>query len=271
MDVYLVNPACRPFVISGGVEMTIYLAGEHPVKNGSIAEPRGGLNILESFYYVRNNRYFPKLYPYFDNFMLDSGAFTFVFGAGGKTVNWDKYAEDYAEFINRYGIKLYFELDIDKLAGIEKVEKLRDRLESLTGVKPIPVWHENRSKEYYTQMCRNYPYVAIVGVAALKGEEKKRKERLFPWFIKTAHENCAKIHGLGYTSIENLKLYHFDSVDSKAWLHGNIGGWLYRFNPTNGLMEKWEKSKGGRMKSQQAAIHNFNEWVKFCDYAKYRL
>lgn len=203
--------------------MTIYLAGEHPVKNGSQAIPRGGLNILESFYYVRNNRYFPKLYPYFENFMLDSGAFTFMQDSK-ITLDWMKYTEDYADFINKYDVQLFFELDIDKIVGLEKVEILRNRLEQLTGKKPIPVWHETRNKAYWLDMCKNYPYVAIGGLALSKGNKKKKLESYLPYFIETAHKNNAKIHGLGYTSIEKLKQLHFDSVDSKAWLHGNIEG-----------------------------------------------
>ena len=166
---------------------------------------------------------------------------------------------------------MFFELDIDKIIGVDKVERLRDKLQSLTGRKPIPVWHETRSKTYWLDMCKEYPYVAIGGVADNKGLIKKKKEILFPWFIKTAHEAGAKIHGLGYTSIPQLKIYHFDSVDSKAWLHGNIGGWLYKFNPDTGIMEKYQKTKQGRMKSRMGAVHNFNEWVKFCQYAKERL
>lgn len=265
MNIYLVNPSTRPFVIQGGDDNI-------PCRRTSSEEwltshTEGGLNILESFYYVRTNKYFPKLYPYFDNFMLDSGAFTFMQGKG-TGIDWMKYTEDYAEFINRYDIKLFFELDIDKIIGLRNVEVLRERLEQLTGKKPIPVWHETRNKEYWTNMCREYPYVAVGGLALSKGNKKKELENYLPYFIDSAHRNGAKIHGLGYTSIGNLKYLHFDSVDSKAWLHGNIGGWLYKFNATTGTMDKWMQNNKGRMKSREGAIHNFNEWIKFSNYAK---
>lgn len=228
------------------------------------------INILESYYYLRKNEYFMEVAKKFGSFMLDSGAFTFMMGSHNGGIDWNKYTEDYADFINRYDIKLFFELDIDKIVGLDKVEKLRERLESLTGKKPIPVWHETRDKNYYIDMCRNYPYVAVGGIAILKGKAREDKERIFPWMIYTAHKNGAKIHGLGYTNIGNLKKYHFDSVDSTAWLYGNRGGYLYKFNPKTGLMEKIEKANS-RLKPREAAVHNFSEWVKFSIYAENHL
>ena len=226
------------------------------------------INILESYYYLRDNELFMKIAQNFGSFMLDSGAFTFMQGGHKGEINWNKYTEDYADFINRYDIKLFFELDIDKIVGLDKVEKLRERLESLTGKKPIPVWHETRNKNYYIDMCRNYPYVAVGGVAQLKGKARQEKERIFPWMIYTAHKNGAKIHGLGFTSIGKLKIYHFDSVDSTAWLYGNRGGYLYKFNPQTGLIDKINNDKANsRLKAREGAIHNFSEWAKFSIYA----
>lgn len=182
------------------------------------------INILESYYYLRNNEDFMKLVQYFGSFLLDS------------------------------------------VVGLAEVERLRYKLETLTGKKPIPVWHKNRGKEYFIRMCEEYPYVAIGGIVT-KEIPRKIYKKAFPWFIKTAHEHKCKIHGLGYTTIANLKKYHFDSVDSTAWLHGNRGGYLYKFNPKTGLMEKMSKDSC-RLKSREGDVNNFNEWVKFGKYAE---
>lgn len=250
--------------------MNLYLAGEHPVKNGRIAASRGGhYNILESYYYCRSNAFIPALIPHLKSFLLDSGAFTFM--QGKAAVNWDAYVEEYAAYIRKYDIDLFFELDIDAIVGLKEVERLRLKLEKLTGKKPIPVWHISRGKDYFVKMCKEYPYVAIGGIVT---QEVPRAvyEKAFPWFIKTAHDNGAKIHGLGYTSIEGLHKYHFDSVDSTAWLYGNRGGYLYKFNPRTGMMEKYEApQKGMRLKSTEAAMHNFLEWIKFQEYAEKHL
>lgn len=254
----------------GSKKMNLYLAGEHPVKNGSCSVIRGGqtCSILESFYYCRDNAYIPAIIPHLKSFLLDSGAFSFM--SGKAAVNWDKYTEEYAEFINKHNVELFFELDIDAIVGLKEVERLRAKLERLTGKKPIPVWHKSRGKEYFVKMCKEYPYVALGGIVT---QEIPRQvyEKAFPWFIKTAHDNGAKIHGLGYTSLANLKKYRFDSVDSTAWLYGNRAGYLYVFNPQKGNMDKVDAPAGHRLKSKDAAMHNLKEWIKFQQYAEKHL
>lgn len=132
--------------------------------------------------------------------------------------------------------------------------------------KPIPVWHKNRGKEYFIKMCENYPYVALGGIVT-KEIPRQKYEKGFPWFIKTAHLHRCKIHGLGYTTILNLPKYHFDSVDSTAWLYGNRGVYLYKFNPSKGTMDQL-KADNARLKSREGAVNNFREWVKLCKYAE---
>ena len=225
-------------------------------------------SILESYFYCRNNKHIPRLIPHLKSFLLDSGAFTFM--QGKATVNWDEYVEEYATFIRKYSIDLFFELDIDSIVGLKEVERLRAKLEKLTGKKPIPVWHVSRGKDYFIKMCKEYPYVALGGIVTQE-VPRQTYEKAFPWFIKIAHEHGAKIHGLGYTSLEGLHKYHFDSVDSTAWLYGNRGGYLYKFNPRTGLIDKIDAPKGMRLKSQESAMHNFKEWIKFQEYAEKHL
>ena len=247
--------------------MEIYLAGEHPVKNGKDASWEG-LNILETFYYLQKNKEFPRLISHFGNFLLDSGAFTFMSGA--EKVDFDAYVEEYAKFILKWNIKHFFELDIDSVVGLKEVERLRLKLQSLTGQKPIPVWHKSRGKEYFIKMCENYPYVAIGGIVT-KEIPTKLYEKLFPLFINTAHKHGCKIHGLGYTNIKGLHKYHFDSVDSTAWLYGNMSGSVYKFDANNGIMNTTKAPKGKQLISKAVALNNFNEWVRFQKYARIRL
>lgn len=247
----------------------IYIAGEHSVKNGTKIQSWQGLSILESYYYLRKNTNFERLLHTIPmNFLLDSGAFTFMQGNHGK-VDISDYVNGYAEFINKHDIKLFFELDIDSVIGLEKVEQIRNRLEMLTGKKPIPVWHIGRGKQYFLDMCKAYPYVALGGIVS----KEITNYEYFPWFISEAHKAGAKIHGLGFTQLASLRKYRFDSVDSTAWLYGNRGGYLYRFNPRiAGLMEKITAPAGkGRLKSNESAMHNFKEWVKLSNWAEHNL
>lgn len=222
--------------------------------------------VLESFFYADADT--EMLIPYFGDFLLDSGAFTFMQGKGGAP-DWDDYVERYAAFINRNKVKKYFELDIDSVVGYDRVKQIRAKLESLTGVQPIPVWHKNRGKDEYIGQCKDYPYVAIgglVGDGGQGGEYARNLWRFFPWFINTAHENGAKIHALGFTSLDGIRLYHFDSVDSTAWTTGNRFGYVYYFDGKT--MRKKDAPKGHRISdSRAAALNNFTEWVKFQKYA----
>ena len=138
--------------------MKIYLAGVAPWRGGqlydkAILEHRP--YILESFYYADADT--ERLLPYFGDFLLDSGAFTFMINMR-KTVNWEEYLEQYADFINRNRITKYFELDIDTVVGYPQVLKYRKKLELLTGRQCIPVWHKSRGLKEFKKMCDEYPY-----------------------------------------------------------------------------------------------------------------
>ena len=227
-------------------------------------ERAAGAYILESFYYADD--WTERTIPLLGSFMLDSGAFTFF--TQGKHVDWEEYTERYAEFVKRNNVKLFFELDIDALVGYERVLALRRRLELLTGRQPIPVWHRSRGKEEFLKMCEEYPYVALGGIVSK--EFKPRDYKMFPWFINEAHKHNAKIHGLGFTNLKGLKRYHFDSVDSTSWVSGNRFGSIYKFDGTT--MVKRDRPEGARLINQrEAALNNFNEWLKFQRYAEKNL
>lgn len=221
--------------------------------------------ILESFYYV--DEVTEKLLPFFGDFMLDSGAFSFMENPHW-TADWDEYVERYASFIKKNKVKNFLELDIDNVVGYEKVKTLRNRLECLVGQQCIPVWHIGRGKDEFLRMCDEYPYVALGGIVS--GEWSPKAQQMFPWFIKEAHKRGAKIHGLGYTNMNGIKKYHFDSVDSTAWTSGNRFGHIYQFK--NGQMLKHSTPKGKRIgKAREVALINYTEWIKFQKYAETNL
>ena len=227
--------------------------------------------ILESFYYIDEK--FEKRIPMFGDFLLDSGAFTFCGTGGFHESQFEEYIERYADFINRNHVNKFFELDVDSITGYEKVLGYRKKLERLTNRQPIPVWHISRGKDEFIRHCDEYPYVALGGyVAAIKASDPRQKAyvKAYPWFISEAHKRRAKIHGLGFTSLEGLTKYHFDSVDSTSWTTGNRFGYLYYFDGQT--MQKKVAPKGHRLgDSRTAALNNFTEWIKFQKYAETHL
>lgn len=211
--------------------------------------------ILESFYYIDADT--ERLLPYFGDFLLDSGAFTFMMNS--KThVDWNEYLERYAAFINRNRVDKFFELDIDSVVGYDKVLELRRRLERMTNRRPIPVWHINRGKDDYLRMCDEFDYVSV--------GSNSQNDKYLAWFIDEAHKRGAKIHGLGYTKLNGLKKFHFDSVDSTSWTTGNRFGFVYKFNGRT--MVKVDVPKGHRIADpRKVALINYTEWVKFQRWA----
>jgi len=266
MNVYLAGLNCGN--ISKNQKMNIYLAGFHGEKNRTNQNDilKQKIYVLESFAYIKDWQ-LPLIKNEW-NFLLDSGAFTFMAEGKEKGVNWIKYVDDYADFINKMNIDLFFELDIDSVMPLKEVEKLRNHLEKRTGKKCIPVWHRSRGVDYWIKMCKNYPYVAISasGKYASAWVHDNKSIHVINKMIDIAHLNGAIVHGLGYTKLKKLEDVKFDSVDSTAWLYGNRGGFLFQFNGKT--LIKHNKPEGSRMKSNEIAIHNFKEWVKFQKYAK---
>lgn len=219
-------------------------------------------NVLASFFTIPKwqCQYIAK----YKNFMLDSGAFSFI--KSSINIDWDEYVYNYCNFINKFNVKLYIEFDIDNIIGLSEVEKLRTYIDTHTSQKCIPVFHKERGKDYFEYMCKNYPYVAFGGYAISGKKIRAEMEKYIPYFIKKAHEYGAKIHGLGYTSIAGLSKNHFDSVDSTTWIGGKFAEVaIYK----NGNIEKHRRNKRGLTKKINE--FNFQEWIKFNNYAEKKL
>lgn len=232
-------------------------------------------HVLDSYYYLR------KASPTTENtimkyvtsdqcktFVLDSGAFTYMsqVKSGNKVINvdFDKFVEEYAAFINKWNVQHFFELDVDVVIGLKEVERLRTKLERLTKKKCIPVFHKSRGLDYYYKMCEEYDFIALGGLAIkdFSNEEKKK----LSVFIDIAHKYNTKIHGLGFTNVSLLKKYNFDSVDSTSWLSGSRFGTVYIWDS---IKEKFNKvTKPKNMKTikgfhKVADKKNGKEWVRF--------
>lgn len=244
--------------------MKIYLAAVSALykENADLLEDKK-VNILESF--ISMNPDTVKLINGRD-FLLDSGAFSFMNSKKTGNINWEEYVDKYINFINKNNIEHFFELDIDSIVGYRKVLQLRGILEEGTGKKCIPVWHKNRGIDEFKKMCNDYDYVSIGGIIT---KEIKQNEypSLIP-LIKYAHKNNCKIHGLGFTSTRLLTEYHFDSVDSTNWLYGRYGHYYIK---EGGYMHLYRRPRNKRCIQQKLQRHNLLEWIKFQKYAEVNL
>lgn len=239
-------------------------------------------HVLDSFYYFRkaSDNTIKKMMSYIKSdkcktFILDSGAFTYMESAkvSDKLIydDFEQYIREYCDFINKWDIEHFVEMDIDLVVGIKKVEEYRKTIERLTSKPVIPVFHRERGEKYFHRMCEEYDYVAVGG---LVGTTYARQHyHYLQWFIDVAHANNAKIHGLGFTSIEGLKKYNFDTVDSTSWLSGSRFASINVWNPITKKFDKYNKPRGKQTVKgfyRLADKYNGKAWIQFGKYLEKR-
>ena len=196
-------------------------------------------------------------------FLLDSGAFTFM--NSGKKVHWKTYVDEYIEFINKYDVQQFFELDLYTLSnvGIEKTIKMRKYIEYHTGKKSIPVFHACMGLQMYRELCEEYDYIGI-GASGLTEECRWTKnKKLLKQMVSIANSYGTRVHGLGYTRLSNINRTEipFYSVDSSAWIGSRFNA---KYDVKCGMLVQSKATKQGeRLKNwKQLDLHNLSEWRK---------
>ena len=243
--------------------MRIFLACTSSLENNDIITE--SKFILETFYSGEKNCLTALNYVGNENFLLDSGAFSYMNGQKCTKEMLIKYLDRYIEFINKYDIKYFFELDVDTIFGIDFVEEMRRKLERETGKQCIPVWHKGRGIEYWKKMVEKYKYIAIGGLVF---HVKKQEWPLIKKMVDYAYTRGVKVHGLGFTKtkiLENQK-WHFYSVDSSSWLSSaSRGQKLQMFK--NGYIQNIDMKKR-KVKANLKKMKRFN-YLEWCKYQKY--
>lgn len=246
--------------------MKIYLAlggRETVLKMHNYDKEKCPIYLLQTFYKMRgaSKNKVKRILGSCSEFLLDSGAFTFM--NSGEKVHWKSYVDEYIEFINRYDIKQFFELDLYTLSnvGIYKTIKMRRYIEHNTGKKAIPVFHACMGIEMYRELCQEYDYVGI-GASGITQECRWTKNsRLLRKMVSIANEYGTKVHGLGYTRISNINKTEipFYSVDSTAWMGSRFNA---RYDIKRGMLVQSKAADiGERLKdTKQLDMHNLKVW-----------
>lgn len=247
--------------------MRVYLAMTQMY--GMSPEDLADIDVLASYYYLRTCKPLREGVQGARNFLCDSGLFTFL--NSGVKVNFEAYADEYADYVRENNVRNYIELDIDEIKGVGYTRKLRDRIEKRVGWQSIPVFHVIRGKESFIQDCKDYDRICV-GFMLSEGLPSTLTEKYVPWFIDKAHENDCRIHGLGFTKTTILDNYHFDSVDSSSFSSGGRYGQYHYFDPVSKQIKQIQKKPNTKMPSATALLlHNFREWVKYQKYARHNL
>ena len=219
---------------------------------------------LHSYEYLKKEKGEINLIHNYKELILDSGIFSFLNGKNTSKVDWEKYMNDYADFVRENKIKNYVEMDIESVIGLEETEKLRSRLEKRVGWKSIPVWHMNRGYDKWIEICKEYDYVCFG--AFLTDGLKESKFYMVEQFLNDAKKYNCKVHGLGFTNFKWLPKLNFYSVDSSSWTVGNRFGSIEKFED-NKIKHLKRPNGTGIKEHDKLAWHNFKEWVKFQKWA----
>lgn len=226
--------------------------------------------LLNTFFYARTALKDPRFARIFQNFnnqgnlIFDSGAFSFMNGKIISEQEMDDYCETYCQFIKKYRIKHYVELDIDALFGYEKALEYRKYLEQSIGYPSIPIFHRSRGKKEFEKMVQNYEYCGIGGIAIKN--IKQSEYRHFAQLNRYARYYGSKIHAMGFTPSHDLNSYGFYSSDSSSWNAGARFGTVYQYKG-NQVIKSIPKPKNTRLSIDRSTIQTHN-WLEWCKYQK---
>lgn len=195
-----------------------------------------------------------------DNFLLDSGAFSFMSGKECSKETLLGYCDSYIDFIKNNDVEQFFEIDVDTIFGIEFVEQLRDRIEKNTGKVCIPVWHKGRGIEYWKRMVEEYNYIAIGGLVS---HVKQSEWWMIKKLVDYAYFKNVKVHGLGFTKTNILDQFRWYSVDSTSWKMSALRGQNIQTFKNGQMSQRKLETNGKKTNLSKLVLHNGLEWCKY--------
>jgi hypothetical protein len=155
---------------------------------------------------------------HYRDWVMDSGAFSAH--NSGKEIRLQDYIDKCKQMVAEDPtLTEVFALDVigDWRATMKNTEEMWRQ-----GVEAIPCFHAGSPEDVLRGMARDYPKIALGGVALARGGFKMRfAEQCF------ARVWPAKIHGFGYGSEDAVMKLPFHSVDATNWELGpcKFGNW----------------------------------------------
>lgn len=206
--------------------MRIYLAHTDGAQGDCILKGEKGVEqlpkdrapaLLVSFFYLKKFLENQERYIY-RNWALDSGAFS-AFNSG-KTIDLQKFLETCLRLKESDPTLVeIFALDVigDHESSLKNTEIMWK-----AGVEAIPTFHIGEPEDYLFHIAKNYPKIALGGVALMREPKKiafaeQCFSRVWP----------KKIHGFGFGGEKSILHLPFHSVDATNWEVGPcaFGNW----------------------------------------------
>lgn len=200
--------------------------------------------------------------------IMDSGLFTYMFGAGaggGALDSYEKayaYASKYVEDMHRWNWKhAIVECDVQRVLGVDACERLRDEVFRPSGFEVIYVWHLPEKVEGLRALASREKRIAlsvpelrqVFGGGSVAGGPKVKSVliSLLNEIRRTGAE--PRVHLLG-NSENSLVSLPADSADASTWTAAGRWGTGYYFDfRTNRL--------------GQASIYSpkWRQWRRWCE------
>lgn len=185
-------------------------------------------HILESYHYVKGQRFVDTMREQGAQVFLDSGAFSAHSLGAHIDIN------EYCAYVIRNRDILRVEDGavmasvLDGIGDPLKTWQHQMHMEKM-GAKPLPCFHFGEPIEYLDWYVANYSYITIGG---LVGKAQKDQER---WLDEVWNKSMVdgsgraklKVHGFGMTSPSLMKRYPWFSCDSSSWIQAAAFGSIF--------------------------------------------
>lgn len=225
--------------------MRIHLAGTDTVRFTMAPAVAGCGCFLSSYFHSIRGRYKSAelkrqiaLYHHLSNrgaeWIMDSGLFTMMFGAG-KGKRYSKadllnYTDQYLDDMEMLGFRhTVVEMDVHKVLGMDDLPEFRAKFERRWQLeRTMFVFHLEETMEGLKALARRYPYIALsipelrMNVHRIGGNLRNAIHRM----VGLAREQNpqVKIHLLGCTQPSLMELEGVWTCDSSSWLQANSFG-----------------------------------------------
>jgi len=198
-------------------------------------------HILESYHYIRSQRYVDQMRANNAKVFLDSGAFS------AYTLGVEIDLPTYCDYIKR-NMDLWRVEDgvvmvsvLDGIGDPLKTYQNQMHMEQL-GVKPLPCFHAGEDERYLEYYVKNYEYITLGGMV---GSSTKQLciwlDRMWERYLTDGSGRPrVKVHGFGITSVPIVERYPWYSVDSSSWIQSAAFGSI--IDPIHGPISVSEKS-----------------------------
>ena len=198
----------------------------------------------------------------FRDWVLDSGAFSAM--NSGTHISLSTYMDTCKRLMDTDGqLTEIFALDVigDPKASIKNCETMWK-----AGIPAIPCFHRGSPEADLKSIAKDYPKIALGGVAMLRGKEKMRfAEQCF------ARVWPCRIHGFGYGSESQILGLPWHSVDATNWEIGpcKFGRWQsFGHLSVRGSKQNLRAEVEWYLKLEQKARQKFRKQMEELDHAR---